>query len=251
MIDTDYKKKHYGSAKRRFLTPLIARFFTREISNIGPEMGLFLAGKIVALLDAVCPGEERVKPGQLVWLALDKETRAGSKNERLKPVVLTLINEAEAVALAAGTRVVEVRKAAVARMCKEAFVQDAVLSMRDLAMILHSNDSCISVLRIKVEGETGEVLPHTGVLHDMGTCITHKVQIIRKAICEKMDPADVARATRHSQRAVDRYLKAFHRVQTLCDYEKDAEFIAEVTGMTPRLVREYLKIIEEIEDHEN
>lgn len=251
MIETDFNKKRYSPAKRRFLSPLIARFFEREVSSVGPEMSRMFAEKIVKLLEAVCPELEQVKPGQFVWMALNKDTRAGSKNEQLNPVVLTLINEAEASELAGGTKINDVRKTAVARMCNEAYQQGAILSTRDLAMMFHTSDSNMTIIRKSVEEELGECLPHTGVLHDMGSCITHKVQIVRKAICEQMDPADVARATHHSQRSVDQYLKAFHKVQTLVEYEKDPKFISTVTGMTRRLVKEYLKIIEDIQDHEN
>lgn len=251
MIEADYHKKHYSSAKRRFLGPLIARFFEREISSVGPEMSTMLAERIVELLEAVCPEHEHLKPGQLVWMALDKTTRAGSKNERIKPVILTLINESEADALVDKTSIKDVRKTAVARVCNEAYQQGAVLSTRDLAMIFHLSDAHMSSVRKAAEEDIGYSLPHTGVLHDMGSCITHKVGIVRKAVCERMDPTDVARATRHSQHAVDQYLKAFHKVQTLAALRNEPEFISSVTGMTKRLVIEYLNIIEDMQTHEN
>lgn len=251
MIDANHYKKRYSSAKRRFLEPIIAQFFSKELSSAGPEMSRMLANRIVTLMEAICPDREQLKPGQLLWMALDKTTRAGSKNETLKPVVLTLINEAEAAELSDGASVIDVRKEALARMCREAFDQNAVLSMRDLAMIFHISASSISTSRKEVEAKLDIVLPHTGVLHDMGTCITHKIAIIRKVVCEKMDPADVARATCHTQKSVDTYLKAFYRVQTLCDYNQEPDFISQVTGMTTRLVKEYIEIIRNIETHEN
>ena len=42
------------------------------------------------------------------------------------------------------------------------------------------------------------VLPHTGVIHDMGTTLTHKSQIISKYVMERKDPKTVAYETNHS-----------------------------------------------------
>jgi hypothetical protein len=58
------------------------------------------------------------------------------------------------------------------------------------------------------------MLPHTGALHDMGSSVSYKTTIIRKIILKKKDPADVARECNHTQAAVDRYLKDYHRVKT-------------------------------------
>jgi len=250
VIEPDRNKKQYNSARRRFLTPLVARLLERELTRTGPELSRMLSERIVELFEAVCPAVEHVKPGQLVWKALDQSTRGGSKNETLRTVVLTLIDEKEACGLANGEGIPAIREKAVVRMCEEAYEQGAVLSTRDLAMILHTSDSRASQCRIKAEVKRGAPLPHTGILHDMGTTISHKVIIIRKVVCEGLDPAHAARATRHTQKAVDRYLKAFYRVQTLFEFKPESLFISQVTGMSKRLVLEYINIIESINTNE-
>jgi len=241
----------YGSARRRFLVPLVARLLERELTRTGPELSRMLATRIADLFEAVCPGAETVKPGQLVWMALDQATRAGSGNETLRPVVLTLVDEKEAQGMAGGEGIRKIRGEAVVRMFEEAYRQGAVLSTRDIAMILHANASVASQARIKAEEELGRPLPHTGALHDIGTTISHKVAIVRKAVCEGMDPAHVARATRHSQESVDRYLKAFYRIQMLFDLNRDPAFISGATGMSERLVAEYIKILESMDHNES
>lgn len=252
MIKVDFDQKHYGSARRRFLIPMLACLLERELVRTGPQLSRMLAERIVELLDAISPETTRLQPGQMLWCALDKETRGGARNERTLPIVLTLLSEQDAVDLAGGLGVKTIRKRAVARMFKEAYAQDALLSSRDLGMILHVHNSTASVIRKEAEAEIGEPLPHPGILHDMGSTITHKVDIIRKAICERMDPCDVGRATKHSQNSVDRYLKDFQRIRAIYRLEPDITFIKMATGYSVGLIKQYIKIIKEMEsnDHE-
>lgn len=58
----------------------------------------------------------------------------------------------------------------------------------------------------------------------------------------------MAAQTKHSQAAVDRYLKDFHRVRTCYRQTPDADFVSQVTGMSKHLVRQYIDIIDK---HEN
>ena len=105
-------------------------------------------------------------------------------------------------------------------MIREAYQQGAVLSTRDLSLLLVSGAAYLSQLRIEYEKEHKTILPHTGVIHDMGTTLTHKRIIIYKHVVEKKDPSIVARETNHSQLAVDKYLKDYNRVKTLVNDKK-------------------------------
>ena len=62
-----------------------------------------------------------------------------------------------------------------------------------------------------------------------------------------MDPQQVARETHHTQQAVDRYLKDFHRVRTGYRAYPDLDFICRVTGMSAYLVQQYVQIIQQYE----
>jgi len=244
----DRNINHYASAKRRFLTEALSSFFSRELVRTGPELSRMLAERVCTLLEEIWPHAERVKPGQIVWMAVDKHTRPGAANERLRRVLLTVSDPGDVEAFKAGEGVRAVRRRAIARMLNEAFEQGAVLSTRDLSMILHQADVGVSRDRMAFEEMTGQPLPHNGTVHDIGTTISHKTLIIRKVVCEHKDPAQVARETRHSQRSVDNYLKAFNRVRTLHSFNKDPQLICLVTGMGKRLVNEYITIILDMEN---
>jgi hypothetical protein len=142
-----------------------------------------------------------------------------------------------------GTSVTNTRKNVMARMIREAFQQGAVLSTRDLSLLLVSNAAYLSQLRIEYEKEHKTILPHTGVIHDMGTTLTHKRIIIYKHVVEKKDPSIVARETNHSQLAVDKYLKDFNRVKTLVNDNKDINFIHHTTNIARQVIKQYLQII--------
>jgi len=244
MIPTASSVKHYSSAHDRFLKPAIVNFFEREFCGMfGPVVRENIADALIDLFNSLCPESSRLKPGQIVWNALDKRTRADSEKRRYKPVILSLVTDDEVSMFEKGTSVSTTRKNVMARMIKEAYQQGAVLSTRDLSLLLVSNAAYLSQLRIEYEKEHKTILPHTGVIHDMGTTLTHKRIIVYKHVVEKKDPSIVARETNHSQLAVDKYLKDFNRVKTLVNDNKDINFIHHTTNIARPVIKQYLQII--------
>ena len=209
----------------------------------GPVVRENIADALIDLFNSLCPESTRLKPGQIVWNALDKGTRADSEKRRYKPVILSLVTDAEVLMFEKGTSVSTTRKNVMARMIREAYQQGAVLSTRDLSLLLVSSASYLSKLRIEYENDQKTILPHTGVIHDMGTTLTHKRIIIYKHVVEKKDPSIVARETNHSQPAVDKYLKDFNRVKTLANDDKDLNFIHHTTNISKPVIKQYLQII--------
>jgi len=209
----------------------------------GPVVRENIADALIDLFNSLCPESSRLKPGQIVWNALDKRTRADSEKRRYKPVILSLVTDDEVSMFEKGTSVSTTRKNVMARMIREAYQQEAVLSTRDLSLLLVSSSAHLSHLRIEYEKEHNTILPHTGVIHDMGTTLTHKRIIIYKHVVEKKDPSIVARETNHSQPAVDKYLKDFNRVKTLVNDNKDINFIHHTTNIARPVIKQYLQII--------
>lgn len=244
MIQAASSVKHYSSAHDRFLKPAIVNFFEREFCGMfGPVVRENIADALIDLFNSICPESSRLKPGQIVWNALDKRTRADSEKRRYKPVILSLVTDDEVSMFEKGSSVSTIRKNVMARMIKEAYQQGAVLSTRDLSLLLIFSASALSHQRIEYEKEHNTVLPHTGVIHDMGTTLTHKRIIIYKHVVEKKDPSIVARETNHSQLAVDKYLKDFNRVKTLVNDNKDINFIHHTTNISRQVIQQYLQII--------
>ncbi len=244
MIQTPDKIKRYHSAHERFLKPAIVNFFAREFQGaFGPVIRGNIADALIKLINEVYPETSRIKPGQILWNALDKNTRGDSPNRRYKAVVLTIVSDEDISILEKGAKSSEIRQKVIARIINEAYQQGGILSMRDIGLIMVTRPNNVSIERIKYEIKNQIVLPHTGVLHDMGSSITHKVQIVYKYVVEKKDPVKIARETNHSPAAVDRYLKDFNRVKTLMYENKDIEYISLVTNIAKHVIKQYQQLI--------
>jgi len=143
-----------------------------------------------------------------------------------------------------GAKSSEMKQNVIARIINEAYQQGGILSMRDIGLMLVTHSTNISKERIRYEKKKRIVLPHTGVLHDMGSSITHKYQIVYKYVIEKKDPVKIAWETNHSPAAVDRYLKDFNRVKTLIYENKNIDYINLVTNIAKPVIKQYQQLID-------
>jgi len=237
--------KRFHSAKARFLEGALNNFFKREFPKLlGPILRRKLVEELIKLLQDLLPLKEHLKPGQIVWNAVCAKTRADSPNVRFVPVTLTMIDEYDVDKLANGVTMSKIMKHAIARITKEAYEQGALLSMRDIGLLSWRYSGTISQYRKQYEKDQNTTLPHTGSLQDMGSCVSHKLMIIKKVEVDKKDPLTVAQETNHSVWAVDRYIKDFNRVRLCYQDGKDKEFISLATGLSKFVVNEYVSIIE-------
>ncbi len=244
MITQPQSQKHFGSARKRFLQSSIESFLNVEFPRtFGPVIRQKMAQKIVQLVDQQLPHREYLRPGQGIWNAVSLQTRPDNPNCRLVPVILTLVHPTDVDQLARGIPMSRIAEKATARICREAFNQGALLSMRDIGLLVWRNNSSVSLIRKAWETQHSSTLPHVGSIQDFGTTISHKTAIVRKVVYEKRDPRQVADETKHSQRAVDRYLKDFHRVRLCYERMPDIDFVVRTTGMSKHLVNQYLEIM--------
>ena len=244
MIPVPTYVKRYKPVHKRFLKPAIENFFKTEFEkSFGPNIRSFIADELIKIFKENNRDINTLKPGQVLWNAIHKDTRADSKNMKLVPVVLTLVDDDDISKLENGLKIPEHKQNVVARMLKEAYGQGALLSMRDISLLLAISDSNASGVRKNYENKHKIELPHPGNLQDMGSCITHKNQIIYKHVVEKKDPLTVAKETNHTIYSVDNYLRDFNRVKTLYLDGKDQGYIHIVTKLSINLVAQYVNII--------
>lgn len=239
--DTYHK---YHSAHNRFIKPIIEDFFSKEFPNtFGPNIRSTIAEELMAIFNSNNREIQTIKPGQILWNAVHKDTRADSRNRKLVPVVLTIVADEDISNLENKKAISENRQRIIARITQEAYVQGALLSMRDIALLLATDDSSITRIRQKYELKNSCSLPQTGTLHDMGSCITHKYQIVFKYVVEKKDPIIIAKETNHTLRAVDHYLKDFNRVKLLYQDNKPPQYIKAATALPIHVIKQYVDII--------
>ena len=246
MLRRSDASKHYSSAHKRFVKKAIEDFFKKEFPKLfGPSITSNIAESIYDICRDHFKEKDKLKTGQILWNAVAIDTRAGSYNVRFVPVVLTMVDDSDITNLENGMKITEHRQNVIARITKEAHEQGALLSMRDISLLMAADQSYVSQSRIQYEKKNDVVLPHTGTMHDMGSCLTHKNQIVYKYIVEKKDPLTVAKETNHTIKAVDNYIKNFNRVRTLFLDGKDERYINVVTNMSLNLIRQYIDIIKQ------
>ena len=244
MIPPNNAEKRYRPTERRTLRGALDTFFAREFTrSLGPLMRGKLIDELLGLIAAVNPPSTHLKPGQCLWLAVDRRTRADSPSCRLVPVVLSLFTDEDGKRLADGTSMTQIAGGAIARIMREAESQGALLSMRDIELLSWRSSGSLTKHRQNYEREHECVLPHTGSLHDMGSCITHKTMIVTKAITQGIDPCQVARQTNHSLRAVERYVNDYQRVEQCYRLNTSPEYIAHVTGIALFVVHQYIEML--------
>lgn len=242
MIQQSRNVKQYRSAHDRYLKPVIINFLVHELRYLGPVTAANVADELIRIFEANVLQKNSLKHGQMLWNALDKNTRGDSPKRKYKTVVLSVVTDEDVALFEQGKSIRHIRKQIIARLMREAYEQGGILSTRDVGLILATQDSTISHARIEYEKETQVPLPHPGVLHDMGSTITHKQIIIQKYVAEKKTTNIIALETNHSQCAVDHYIRDFNRVKILLEENKDTEFIHLATQIAKPTIKQYQAI---------
>jgi len=136
-MNLKYRKKGYESAKDRFIKPALMNFLKTEFPSLGGKRirKLFIE-ELMKILDKCYYPNNKLKLGQMRWLALSKETRATSKDPQFVPVTLTLVSEKDIEKYCNGIKREEIMQDIVARLLTEAYEQEGLLSMRDLSLIM-------------------------------------------------------------------------------------------------------------------
>jgi hypothetical protein len=230
---------HYGYDKGEITAKAIINDITRLIEDY------FLVTTI--------PTDNRLflNYGQLVWMAvpIDERPQRGKTiaATRLKPVVLSFITDHDIDHIAHGFDSKSLRKKKLRRWVDEAFDQGALLTQLDLAVLLGVCDAVVCSYVQEIYKETGAVLPTRGNIHDMSGALTHKREIITLYLQGYLTP-EIAAKTHHSKEAVDRYIKDFHRVQTLWNHGiTDADQIVQLARLSKRVAVQYINLLPEKE----
>jgi hypothetical protein len=243
------KRSLYKSLEQKTLRNILIR---ELVMNYGYDnqvaVAETLADRVLCIVDEYAPRRSRVKPGQVIWLAVDIEDRPGRGKSmamtKLIPVVLTLVSEEDVRQLNNGGKPGELLHGVVARMLLEAEEQGGLLSMTDLAVLLSCSPSTVRKARETWERRYARILPTRGTIHDLGTTFTHKKQIIDLHL-EGYFTSEIARKTSHDPSCIDRYIDDFQRVLMLKTDGQPLNKICFYTGLGRRLVKQYQDYIEE------
>lgn len=222
-----------------------------------PQMGgirtrQVLVKSIVDMVRQFYPETSHMQPGQVTWATVHRDEFSSFgksiKKTRLTTVVLNLVQSKDSMDRAKGKKLTEIKREAIARMCKEAFDQEGCLTNAELAILLKMSPNTVSKYIREWEVEYNEVLPRRGTIHDLGPTLTHKKIIIDKLFIEQKTVQQVSRETCHSLPAIQRYISTFKQILLCKKKRMTTEETAYSVGRTVRLVMEYERIIEEYKE---
>jgi len=250
----DIVKSAYAPLLSKTLTTAIKTYLTNSIMLVGPAIIELITDNVVKICESHYVDKDRLKAGQMLWYAVDindppckGKTMARTK---LKPIVLTVIAPEDVERVLEKKPMTFINQKRMARVCAEAHAQGAVLAEADVSMIYGYHYSWVSQLLCREESETKVMVPRRGNIHDMGSTLSHKRLIIYKHFVDHMQTPEIARVTNHSASSVDRYIKDFQRVRHCLVFHRMGLLeIVMATGLSLRLVKEYIAIIHELEPH--
>jgi len=196
------------------------------------------------------PDEYYLRYGQLVWMAVpvDEFPQRGKSivQTRMKPVILTYLAAEDIETIRKGFTSRQLRINRMVRWCEQAYDQGALLTQLDLAVLLNVCDAVVSDYANEYQRTSGKILPTRGNIHDLSGAITHKREIITLYLQGHLTPT-IARKTRHSKEAVDRYIRDYESVKIVRKATQDIDEISQITHLSKRVIQQYLDLIPDYE----
>ena len=238
-------KAIYGPLSQKTLRSALKR---ELLTNFGFEnmelIADLLIERFLAVMTEFSAAPGLLQPYQTLVIGVDKRERFGYgthiANVRLKPAIVSLITPGEMLELAQGTPLRELQPGMAARIIKEAYAQDSVLTLSMVGLLLGVSQTtvCGWIKQYKTS-HPDEVLPHAGAIFDLGRTQTHKGPILMLHY-QGLLTQEIARRTNHEPHRVDKYLQDHHRIVTAHQAGHTFDEICLLTGLSPSLVREHL-----------
>jgi biotin operon repressor len=186
--------------------------------------------------------------GQVIYLAVDKNEPAGKplKECRLVTVKLTLSAKEDRKILRK-EGLIALRRRKIVRVCHEALDQGALLTQEDLAELLTTSVRTVryDIAALRREGVS---VPTRGYYRDIGRGPSHKAVIVGLWL-KGYEYSEIELKTHHSPLSIQNYIENFKKVFYLKDKMK-AEDIRQVTGLSERLIQEYVELSEGYKESE-
>ena len=249
-MDTQARKRLsnkaiYGPLSQKTLHSALKR---ELLTNFGFEnMALvadLLIERFLAIVEefSVAPG--RLQPYQTMVVGVDKREKFGYgtsiANVKLKPAIVSLITPQEILELAEGTPLRQLQPRMAARIIKEAYAQGTVLSFDIVGLLFGLSPATISKwVQRYYASHPDEVLPHAGVVFDLGRTVTHKDRVLM-LYYQGLLTQEIARRTKHDPPQVDKYLNDHQRIVTAHETGHTFDEICLLTRLSPSLVQEHL-----------
>lgn len=249
-VSKEYLVNTYGPAAQKTFAGAMEAFFSSEFPQLaGDRARRSVVQGIVEMVHRFFPATTNLRQGQTTWISVAKnEVSSYGKSmseTRMVPVIVSLLAEDEAQQRRDGKRLRDIKREAIARACLEIDAQGGCVTGSELAIMFKTTPTTVSKYIAHWEAEHGKLLPRRGTIHDMGPTLTHKKEICRLLFIEGKTVSQVVNLTKHSTRAIDRYITNFRQVFTCKTKGLTVQETAHATKLSKRLVEEYNRLFDE------
>ena len=246
----EYLNTTYGAAAQKTFTGAMEAFFANEFPQLaGDRARRSVVQGIVEMVHQFYPATSNLRQGQTTWVSVAKnEVSSYGKSiteTRMVPVIVSLLAVDEAQQRRDGKRLRDIKREAVARACLEIDAQGGCVTGSELAIMFKTSPSTVGKYIAQWEAEHKQLLPRRGTIHDMGPTLTHKKEICRLLFIEGKTVSQVVNLTKHSTRAIDRYITNFRQVFTCKTKGLNVQETAHASKLSQRLVEEYDRLFDE------
>jgi hypothetical protein len=207
------------------LTPIIAEAFYQQFSLYFQEHANISLSSGEIAYEAVAADEPPAKHIRL----------ARKITLRLKLIDFNTDLEALASYGLAG-----LRRHRLARLTRQAYDQNALLSYEDLAILLTTSPATVK-RDIYYLRHQGLFIITRGMKHDMGPGLSHKTLII-DLYFKGYTFTEIEQKTNHSESSIKRYLADFIQIASLYKQHFTTNQIRLIAQKSERLIREYLQL---------
>lgn len=181
--------------------------------------------------------------GEMMFLAVSAEAPPGRPMAECEQVCvnLTLDSSDDLEALRHG--VAALRRSKIQRLTRQAQAQGALLTQEDLARLLCCSRSTVKrdIASLRSEGVD---VPTRGQVKDIGRGVSHKTVIVRDWLAGYTF-SEIKRRRWHALASIERYCRDFEQVARLHTHGLSIGEIRVTTGLSERLIQEYLDLYEE------
>ena len=181
-----------------------------------------------------------LKPGQILFPVISVEEGPQVKLVQSKQitVILTLDAGHEDLLIRRQHGTAALRRHRMQRVCIEAFQQEGLLTIEDLAYRLLNCGERTLCRDLQALKEQDIIVPLRSIIKDMGRCLSHRTQIISEWLVGK-EYTEIARSTHHSITSIRNYLDKFKRVITLTQDGFDIHTVAFLAKISAPLAQLY------------
>jgi hypothetical protein len=181
-----------------------------------------------------------MRPGQICFevVSVDNSPKQALRECQMKTVILTLDAGEEDLQIRQEFGVTALRRHRLERISTEAFQQNGVLTVEDIANRLLNCGERTIVRDIKALKDTGIILPLRSTIKDMGRNISHRETVVRCWL-QGNEYSDISRRTNHSIEAIANYVDKFKRVICLAKDNHEINTIAFLVKISPSLAQQY------------